>query len=72
MTVFLFGLVGAASADSTAPVPAVTSSVQGPVLEIPDSSFDFGIAPQQSVISHVFWLHNRGNDTLVIVGVKPG
>jgi hypothetical protein len=71
--VFLFGFAAVASADSTAPVPADTTSAQGvPILEIPDSSFNFGIAPQQSKISHVFWLHNRGDGTLIIRGVTPG
>ncbi len=35
-------------------------------------SFDFGYVPQQSKISHVYWLHNIGADSLEIVSVSPG
>lgn len=50
-----------------------TTSVFGaPRLTIPESIFDFGIVPQNSSISHVFWLHSTGDDTLRIINVKPG
>ncbi len=44
----------------------------GPQLSIPDASFDFGYAPQNSTISHVFWLHSTGTDSLKIIKVSPG
>jgi len=43
-----------------------------PALTIPESIFDFGYVPQHSQISHVFWLHSTGTDTLKILNVKPG
>jgi hypothetical protein len=41
-------------------------------LTIDDSVFDFGYAPQNSVISHVFWLKSTGNNILRITAIKPG
>lgn len=43
-----------------------------PQLSIPDAVFDFGYAPQNSTISHVFWLHSTGTDSLKIIKVSPG
>ncbi len=44
----------------------------GPRMDIPESSFEFGYVPQYSTISHVFWLHSTGDDTLRIDSIKPG
>jgi hypothetical protein len=44
----------------------------GPGLTIPDPTFDFGYVPQNSTISHVFWLHSTGDDSLKIIKVSPG
>lgn len=43
-----------------------------PKLTIPDGTFDFGYVPQNSEISHVFWLHSTGDDSLQILRVVPG
>ena len=43
-----------------------------PVLSVPQTSFDFGYVPQGVKISHVYWLINTGEDTLLIQDVKPG
>jgi hypothetical protein len=43
-----------------------------PKLYIEDPTFDFGFAPQQSKISHTFWLKSVGDDTLKILRVNPG
>jgi hypothetical protein len=51
---------------STAPLCAE------PQLTIPEAAFDFGYVPQNAVISHVFWLHSTGTDTLKITEVRPG
>lgn len=49
------------------------SLAQGePSLTIPNSIFDFGFVPQHSKISHIFWLHSTGTDSLVIKKVSPG
>lgn len=43
-----------------------------PKLTIPNSIFDFGNVPQNSKISHIFWLHSTGTSDLKILKVKPG
>ena len=43
-----------------------------PHLTIKEAAFDFGFVPQHSKISHVFWLHSTGDDTLKITKVQPG
>ncbi|MDH4157000.1 MAG: DUF1573 domain-containing protein [candidate division Zixibacteria bacterium] len=49
-----------------------TSSFGAPRLTIPDASFDFGYVPQNSSISHEFWLYSEGDDSLKILKVIPG
>ncbi|HOP06135.1 MAG TPA: DUF1573 domain-containing protein [candidate division Zixibacteria bacterium] len=44
----------------------------GPVLSVSEQDFNFGQAPQNAKISHIFWLRNTGDDTLRIINVKPG
>ncbi len=56
--IFAFGLFGNVLAD--------------PAMTIPESVFNFGYVPQHSKISHIFWLHSTGTDTLKILKVKPG
>ncbi len=41
-------------------------------MTIPKAEFDFGFVPQNSTISHVFWLHSNGDDSLKIIKVVPG
>ena len=49
------------------------SLVQGaPRMTIPETLFDFGYAPQNAKLTHVFWIHSTGDDTLKIIRVKPG
>ena len=43
-----------------------------PLLQIPEKEFDFGYVPQNSKVSHVFWLYNKGDDSLIIKKVVPG
>jgi hypothetical protein len=43
-----------------------------PRMTIPQAEFDFGFVPQNSSISHVFWIHSNGDDSLKIVSVQPG
>ena len=44
----------------------------GPVLEITDKDFDFGVIPQDAEVSHHFWFKSTGDDTLVINEIKTG
>ena len=48
------------------------SASGAPRLTLPESTFNFGYVPQNSKISHGFWLHSTGDDTLKIIKVVPG
>lgn len=48
------------------------SASAAPRLTIPESTFNFGYVPQNAKISHDFWLHSTGDDTLKIIKVVPG
>ncbi len=43
-----------------------------PRLLIENDQFNFGFAPQNSKISHIFWLKSAGDDSLKILKVVPG
>jgi hypothetical protein len=49
-----------------------TASFAGPKVSIPEKHWDFGNVPQNSTISHAYWIMNIGDDTLKIINVKPG
>lgn len=51
------------------PVLALAGS---PRLTLSEAEFNFGFVPQNARITHVFWLHSTGNDTLKITRVVPG
>jgi hypothetical protein len=44
----------------------------GPDQDSTPAGFDFGYSPQDSKISHVFWLHNDSDDSLEIIKIVPG
>jgi hypothetical protein len=44
---------------------------RGPRVKTRLEVFDFGVTPQFSEVSHVFWLRNTGDETLVIDDVIP-
>jgi hypothetical protein len=47
--------------------------VQGtPRMTLPETEFNFGFVPQNSKVSHVFWVHSTGDEELKILRVKPG
>lgn len=48
------------------------SLIGGPLMELSEKEFDFGYVPQNSKVSHVFWIYNRGDDSLKILKVVPG
>ncbi len=50
----------------------VGSATAAPKLTIPETEFDFGYVPQNSKVSHVFWLYSTGEDTLKVLKVTPG
>jgi hypothetical protein len=39
-------------------------------LQLSETSWDFGRSPQNSVLSHSFWLKNVGTDTLRALNVS--
>lgn len=43
-----------------------------PKMFLPQEEFSFGFVPQNSKISHVFWIKSVGEDSLIIISVKPG
>ena len=50
-----------------------TSTVcAAPRLVLPETTFNFGYAPQNAKITHEFWLKSTGDDTLKILKVTPG
>jgi len=48
------------------------SLLAAPRLVIPETEFDFGFVPQNSKITHYFWLESKGDDSLKIIQVVPG
>ena len=50
----------------------VSQAMATPKMYLPEEKFDFGFSPQDSKISHVFWIKSVGDDSLKILNVKPG
>jgi hypothetical protein len=48
------------------------NALAGPRVEIPQGTFNFGIAPQHRELTHSFWIKSVGDDTLRITKVVPG
>lgn len=57
---------------AAAVVLLASAVLAAPLMDIPEKEFDFGFVPQNSEVSHVFWIFNRGDDTLIIEKVVPG
>jgi hypothetical protein len=57
---------------AVAVILAVSPGFAAPLMVIPEIEFDFGYVPQNSEISHVFWIFNRGDDSLKIEKIVPG
>ena len=41
-----------------------------PKIEFSERIWDFGRVPQNSTVSHIFWIKNVGSDTLKGISVK--
>lgn len=50
----------------------VPSIIGAPLMTMSETEFDFGYVPQNSKVSHVFWIHSAGDDSLKILKVIPG
>lgn len=74
-----------AAPDTSSPLPSIVKRKQGPPaapptavktsnarLEVPETDFRFGYAPQNAKITHNYWLRNAGPDTLHLTDVRPG
>ncbi len=48
------------------------SITAAPRMTIKENEFRFGFMPQNSSVSHPFWLYSTGDDTLKILRVNPG
>ena len=46
-------------------------ALAGARIQIPEVHWDYGNVPQNSTLSHAYWIMNVGDDTLRI-DVKPG
>jgi hypothetical protein len=62
--VFLFGLYVL--------VLAQQENLSKARIFLPDTRWDFGYVPKGSSVSHIFQIKNTGEDTLIIVRVRPG
>ena len=49
-----------------------TQVSSAPRMTMGESAFNFGYVPQNSKISHDFWLFSTGDDSLKILKVVPG
>jgi hypothetical protein len=47
-------------------------SMAAPQMSVPETHWDYGNVPQNSVLIHDYWIRNIGNDTLKIIDVRPG
>lgn len=47
-------------------------SAASPKVEVPETAWDFGHVPQNSTLTHDYWIKNVGTDSLKIIRVKPG
>lgn len=43
----------------------------GPRIRTATEIFDFGLVPQDAVVSHTYWLHNPGTEAAIIRQIKP-
>lgn len=41
-------------------------------LYIDNTDFNFGWIPSDAYVSHAYWLHSHGADSLKILSVRPG
>lgn len=48
------------------------SAVAAPRLTIKENEFRYGFVPQNTTLSHPFWLYSTGDDSLKILKVIPG
>lgn len=78
LTVLLFVInatvwagTSAGKKEATPKTPGQESNYKGK-MELLETDFDFGYVPQNSRISHIFWIKNVGEDSLEIINVKPG
>lgn len=49
-----------------------SSLFAGAIISLPEKEWDFGAVPQQSTVSHEYWIKNIGDDTLRNIVIKPG
>jgi hypothetical protein len=47
-------------------------AIGSPQISVPETHWDFGNVPLNSVISHDYWIRNLGTDSLKIIEVRPG
>jgi len=65
-----FGIAGTPVKPTT--VSSTTNNYTKGRMQLSETEFDFGVAPQQAYLSHSYWLKNVGRDTLEIIQIRPG
>ncbi len=53
-------------------LPHKKANAGPPKISFSETSWNFGRTPQNSRVSHAFWIKNIGGDTLRIIRVAPG
>lgn len=53
-------------------VYAQDTGAKGAKVFVDDATFDYGLIPGGEVVSHSYFLHNKGTDSLKILKVQPG
>jgi hypothetical protein len=53
-------------------LPSQSADRKGPIIELPETEFDFGNIRVGEKVEHVFTFRNRGDATLVIGKVRSG
>ncbi|SPJ13802.1 conserved exported hypothetical protein [Syntrophobacter sp. SbD2] len=65
-------LLDPASCIPQTPSPAVAPDKTAPIVQIPETSYDFGILREDTELVHKFLIKNVGASELIIKKVSPG
>jgi hypothetical protein len=67
----LIGSSGRLAAQATAPAPAASAAISGPIIDFDSRTYEFGKAPAGEFVKHVFTVTNSGTEELEISNVHP-
>ena len=69
---FIFALLSICPAALWGQDTTQVNILNGPDLTFREKNHDFGLAPRDTLLTHIFVFKNNGSDTLHIRGVRPG